>query len=117
MKFSFRIIKKDEKSSARLGEISTLHGKIHTPAFVTVGTQATVKSLTPEELKQIGAEVVLANTYHLFLRPGDGVIKKLGGLHKFMHWNGPMVTDSGGFQVFSLNEINFRQISLWFVNN
>jgi queuine tRNA-ribosyltransferase len=101
-KFSFKIIKKDRKSAARLGEIDTPHGKIHTPAFVAVGTQATVKSLTPEELKQIGAEVVLANTYHLFLRPGDETIKKLGGLHRFMHWDGPMVTDSGGFQVFSL---------------
>jgi len=100
--FSFKIIKKDKTSAARLGEIKTPHGKISTPAFVAVGTQATVKSLSPEELKTIGAEVVLANTYHLFLRPGDKIIKKLGGLHKFMHWNGPIITDSGGFQVFSL---------------
>jgi queuine tRNA-ribosyltransferase/7-cyano-7-deazaguanine tRNA-ribosyltransferase len=100
--FSFKIIKKDKNSSARLGEIKTPHGKISTPAFVAVGTQATVKSLSPEELKIIGAEVILANTYHLLLRPGDKIIKKLGGLHKFMHWNGPIITDSGGFQVFSL---------------
>jgi len=100
--FSFKVIKKDKSSVARLGEINTPHGKIHTPAFVVVGTQATVKSLSPEELKQLGIEVVLANTYHLFLRPGDLTIKKLGGLHKFMHWDGPIVTDSGGFQVFSL---------------
>lgn len=102
MKFSFKIIKKDKKSSARLGEITTPHGKIKTPAFVSVGTQATVKSVTPEELKNLGAEIILTNTYHLFLRPGDKIIKKLGGLHKFMNWNGPIMTDSGGFQVFSL---------------
>jgi queuine tRNA-ribosyltransferase len=100
--FSFKIIKKDKKLSARVGEIKTSHGKISTPAFVAVGTQATIKSLSPEELKTIGAEVVLTNTYHLFLRPGDSVIKKIGGLHKFMNWNGPIMTDSGGFQVFSL---------------
>ncbi len=102
MKFSFKVIKKDKGSFARLGEITTPHGKINTPAFVAVGTQATVKSLSPEELKQIGAEVILANTYHLFLRPGDEIIKKMGGLHSFMHWDGPIITDSGGFQVFSL---------------
>lgn len=101
-KFSFKIIKKDKHSLARLGEISTPHGKIKTPAFIPVGTQATVKGLTPEELKELGAEIILANTYHLFLRPGDKVIKKLGGLHKFMNWEGPVMTDSGGFQVFSL---------------
>jgi len=100
--FSFKITKKDKNSLARLGELNTLHGKIHTPNFVAVGTQATVKSLSPEELENIGIEVVLANTYHLLLRPGDEIIKKLGGLHKFMHWDGPMITDSGGFQVFSL---------------
>ncbi len=98
----FRIIKKDKRTAARLGEITTPHGKIKTPAFVSVGTQATVKSVTPEELKNLGAEIILANTYHLFLRPGDKIIKKLGGLHKFMNWNGPIMTDSGGFQVFSL---------------
>lgn len=100
--FSFQIIKKDRKSSARLGEINTPHGRIHTPAFVSVGTQATVKSLSPDELKDLGAEIILANTYHLLLRPGDKIIKYLGGLHKFMNWNGPIMTDSGGFQVFSL---------------
>jgi len=98
----FRIIKKDKRTAARLGEITTPHGKIKTPAFISVGTQATVKSVTPEELKNLGAEIILANTYHLFLRPGDKIIKKLGGLHKFMNWNGPIMTDSGGFQVFSL---------------
>jgi queuine tRNA-ribosyltransferase len=100
--FSFQIIKKDRKRSARLGEINTPHGRIHTPAFVSVGTQATVKSLSPDELKDLGAEIILANTYHLLLRPGDKIIKYLGGLHKFMNWNGPIMTDSGGFQVFSL---------------
>lgn len=87
----------------RAGEITTPHGVIKTPAFVTVGTKATVKSLTPEDLKSyIGNQIALANTYHLFLQPGHEVIKEAGGLHAFMHWDGPLMTDSGGFQVFSL---------------
>jgi len=101
-KFSFKIIKKDKNSWARLGEFETPHGKVKTPAFVTVGTQAAVKGLAPEEVKDIGAQIILANTYHLFLRPGDKIVKKMGGLHKFMNWGGPIMTDSGGFQVFSL---------------
>ncbi len=100
--FSFDIIKKSKKSRARVGIIKTPHGEIHTPAFIPVATQATIKGITEEQLKAIGIEVVLANTYHLYLRPGDKVIKKLGGLHKFMNWDRPIVTDSGGFQVFSL---------------
>jgi len=100
--FSFRILKKSRKSQARLGIIKTPHGQIHTPAFLPVATQATVKSLTPADLRQIGFEALLCNTYHLYLRPGHQAIKKLGGLHKFMNWPGPIVTDSGGFQVFSL---------------
>jgi len=100
--FSFQIIKKDKFTAARLGKITTPHGEILTPAFAVVGTQATVKSLCPEELLDLGVEAVLANTYHLFLRPGDKTIKGLGGLHRFMNWNGPLITDSGGFQVFSL---------------
>lgn len=98
----FKILKKSRNSLARLGVIETKHGVIHTPAFVPVGTQATVKGLTVEQLKEIGAESVLCNTYHLYLRPGDETVKKLGGLHKFMNWDRPVWTDSGGFQAFSL---------------
>lgn len=87
---------------ARAGVIETAHGNIETPAFIPVGTKATVKGVHPHEVKDLGAQVVLANTYHLFLQPGDDLVKKHGGLHKFMNWNGPIVTDSGGFQVFSL---------------
>jgi tRNA-guanine transglycosylase len=102
MKPKFQITKKDKKTKARAGVIKTLHGEIETPMFVPVGTQASVKSLDPRELKELGAQVVLANTYHLHLRPGEDVVKKFGGLAKFMSWNGPTMTDSGGFQVFSL---------------
>lgn len=98
----FKILRKSKNSRARLGVIETAHGDIHTPAFVPVGTQATVKGLTEKQLKEIGAESVLCNTYHLYLRPGDETIKKLGGLHKFMNWDRPIWTDSGGFQAFSL---------------
>jgi tRNA-guanine transglycosylase len=98
----FKILKKHSKSKARLGLIKTVHGQIHTPAFLPVATQATVKSLTPEDIKEIGFEAVLANTYHLYLQPGHQIVKKLGGLHQFMNWPGPIVTDSGGFQIFSL---------------
>ncbi|MDO8559171.1 MAG: tRNA guanosine(34) transglycosylase Tgt [bacterium] len=100
--FSFKIIKKSKKSWARAGILETPHGIIHTPAFISVATQASVKSLSPEDLENLGAEVILSNTYHLYLRPGAEIVKKAGGLHKFMNWKGPMVTDSGGFQVFSL---------------
>lgn len=100
--FGFRLLKKDKKTNARLGVITTPHGKISTPAFVPVGTQASVKSLTPEELKELGVQLFFVNTYHTYLRPGIDVIKKFGGLHKFMGWSGPIITDSGGFQVFSL---------------
>lgn len=99
---NFKIKKELENSLGRAGVIETPHGEIQTPAFVTVGTKATVKALTPEQVKETGAQVVLANTYHLYLEPGDERIKNLGGLHKVMNWNGPTMTDSGGFQVFSL---------------
>jgi tRNA-guanine transglycosylase len=102
MKPKFQITKKDKKTKARVGIIKTPHGEIETPMFVSVGTQASIKSLGPRELKELGAQVVLANTYHLHLRPGEDVVKKFGGLAKFMSWNGPTMTDSGGFQVFSL---------------
>jgi tRNA-guanine transglycosylase len=98
----FKILKKSKKSRARAGVISTPHGLIHTPAFFPVGTKATVKGITPKQLDEMGIEAVLCNTYHLFLRPGDSIIKKFGGLHNFMNWQKPIVTDSGGFQVFSL---------------
>jgi queuine tRNA-ribosyltransferase len=101
-KITFTVQKKDTKTQARVGVLRTPHGDVQTPMFVPVGTQATVKTLTPSELKEMGAEIVLANTYHLHLRPGEEVVKKMGGLSKFMSWNGPTMTDSGGFQVFSL---------------
>ncbi|MGM0507558.1 MAG: tRNA guanosine(34) transglycosylase Tgt [Fusobacteriota bacterium] len=100
----YKLDKKDGK--ARAGEITTPHGKIKTPVFMPVGTKATVKTMTPEELKDIGAEIILGNTYHLFLRPGDDIVAKAGGLHKFMNWDRPILTDSGGFQVFSLGNLN-----------
>ena len=98
----FKIIKKHSKSKARLGLIKTLNGTMRTPAFFPVATKATVKSLTSEDIKEIGFEGVLANAYHLYLQPGHKVVKKLGGLHKFMNWQGVIATDSGGFQIFSL---------------
>ncbi|TSC83182.1 MAG: queuine tRNA-ribosyltransferase [Parcubacteria group bacterium Gr01-1014_19] len=98
----FEILKRSKKTRARLGLIKTKHGVIHTPAFVPVATQAAIKGLTTDQLKTIGFESLLSNTYHLYLRPGDGLVKKMGGLHKFMNWDRPIWTDSGGFQVFSL---------------
>jgi queuine tRNA-ribosyltransferase len=106
---NFELIKKDPGSAARLGSLTTTHGKIDTPIFMPVGTQATVKAMTPEELVQVGSQIILANTYHLYLRPGHELIARLGGLHRFMHWDRPILTDSGGFQVFSLGEL--RKIS------
>src|SRR3989344_543461 len=102
MKPKFRILKKDKKTKERAGVIKTPHGDIETPAFIPVGTQGSVKAISPRELMEAGAQIVLANTYHLHLRPGEDLIKKLGGLSKWMSWNGPTMTDSGGFQVFSL---------------
>lgn len=102
MKPNFKVIKKDKKSKARAGIIKTPHGDIETPSFVTVGTQASVKAVSPRDLREMGAQIVLANTYHLHLRPGEKLIKEHGGLSRFMSWNGPTMTDSGGFQVFSL---------------
>ncbi len=102
MPFSFSINKKLKNSLGRAGVIETPHGVIETPAFIVVGTKATVKSVTTEQLKELGAQSVLANTYHLYLQPGDNLVKESGGLGKFMAWDGPTFTDSGGFQVFSL---------------
>lgn len=98
----FKILKEHSNGRARVGEIHTAHGIIKTPAFIPVGTKATVKSLTPEQIESLGAQAVLANTYHLYLEPGEGIVNKSGGLQKFMHWDKPTFTDSGGFQVFSL---------------
>ncbi len=98
----FELIKQDKNSGARLGKITTEHGVIHTPAFMPVGTHATIKGLYPKDVEEAGAEIMLSNTYHLFLRPGMEVIRKAGGLHKFISWNKPILTDSGGYQVFSL---------------
>lgn len=98
-----------EHGYARRGRLMTAHGPVETPVFMAVGTKATVKAMTPEELKECGTQVVLGNTYHLHLRPGEKVIKNQGGLHKFMNWHGPILTDSGGFQVFSLSGL--RQMS------
>jgi len=109
MAFQFEILKKDAFSKARLGRIETDHGSFSTPAFLPVGTQGTVKSLTPEELVEVGVEVILGNTYHLYLRPGCETIRRLGGLHSFIHWERPILTDSGGYQVFSLAKL--RKIS------
>ena len=103
--FEFRIVKRDKNSKARVGVIKTPHGEVNTPIFMPVGTQASVKTLSSEDLKEIGAEMILGNTYHLYLRPGEQLVEKAGGLHKFMNWDRPILTDSGGFQVFSLNSL------------
>ena len=102
VKIEYTLLKKEKNTNARLGKIKTNYGEYETPMFMPVGTQATVKTLSPEELKEIDCGIILANTYHLWLRPGEDVIDHAGGLHKFMNWNGPILTDSGGFQVFSL---------------
>jgi queuine tRNA-ribosyltransferase len=101
----FQLLAKDGATGARRGRLSTLHGKVETPIFMPVGTQGTVKALTPVHLKEIGAQIILGNTYHLNLRPTSELIRELGGLHKFMGWDGPILTDSGGFQVFSLSKL------------
>lgn len=108
---SFSIEKQKEGELMRAGKIVTKHGEINTPAFVTVGTKATVKALTPEMVKDLGAQVVLANTYHLYLEPGDNLVAEAGGLNKFMNWSGPTMTDSGGFQVFSLGAAFGKEIT------
>src|SRR3990172_4577618 len=106
--FKFEISKKDKDSKARLGKIYTPHGEIETPAFVPVGTQGSVKTLCSKDLMDLDAEIILNNTYHLYLRPGHELIKDFGGLQKFINWNKPILTDSGGFQVYSL--ARFRKI-------
>lgn len=105
MPVKIEIKKKDKYTRARLGELTTPHGVVDTPIFMPVGTQATVKTMTPEEVKETGGRLILSNTYHLYLRPGHDLVKEAGGLHKFMNWDGPILTDSGGFQVFSLGPL------------
>lgn len=101
----FQLLGKDTATGARRGRLQTLHGLVETPVFMPVGTQGTVKAVTPAHLREIGAQVILGNTYHLNLRPGSALIRQLGGLHSFMGWDGPILTDSGGFQVFSLSKL------------
>lgn len=102
--FEFNLLAQDSATRARAGIFHTPHGDLLTPVFAPVGTAATVKALTPAQLKELGATLVLSNTYHLYLRPGDSLVRELGGLQQFMQWPGPMLTDSGGFQVFSLSD-------------
>jgi len=104
--FKFELIKTDSQTKARAGRITTPHGTFDTPHFMPVGTQATVKTLSSEDLHTLDAKIVLSNTYHLYLRPGHEVIRAAGGLHEFMNWPGPILTDSGGYQVFSMAELN-----------
>ena len=106
---AFNLLARDPASNGRAGRMKTPHGEIRTPVFMPVGTQATVKTLTPEELEAAGAQIILGNTYHLFLRPGHELIKQMGGLHGFMNWGRPLLTDSGGYQVFSLSDLKSIQ--------
>ncbi|KUO50639.1 MAG: queuine tRNA-ribosyltransferase [Desulfitibacter sp. BRH_c19] len=105
MTVSFELLYDSQKTKARLGRVTTAHGVVETPVFMPVGTQATVKTLTPHELNELDAEIILSNTYHLYLRPGHKLIEEAGGLHSFMSWDKPILTDSGGFQVFSLADL------------
>ena len=103
--FEYKLIAECPETGARAGELITPHGIIETPVFMPVGTQATVKSMTPPELEELGSQIILGNTYHLYMRPGEDIVAEAGGLHKFMGWNHPILTDSGGFQVFSLSDL------------
>ncbi|MDY6973573.1 MAG: tRNA guanosine(34) transglycosylase Tgt [Thermodesulfobacteriota bacterium] len=105
MSFEFRVIHNSLECRARVGEIKSAHGSFETPIFMPVGTQGSVKAVSPDDLEDIGVRVILANTYHLYLRPGHKIIEQLGGLHGFMNWSGPILTDSGGFQVYSLSSL------------
>ena len=103
--FKYEVVKVCKQTGARIGRFTTPHGVIETPVFMPVGTKATVKSLSPEEVAEAGSQIMLSNTYHLYLRPGHELVRAAGGLHKFMNWNKPILTDSGGFQVFSLSTL------------
>jgi len=111
MKIKYELLQNDTKTKARYGLLHTNYGKYETPMFMPVGTQATVKTLAPEEIKEMGSGVILSNTYHLWLRPGEDIVDKAGGLHKFMNYDGPILTDSGGFQVFSLAKNKKKDIT------
>src|SRR6266699_2726215 len=101
----FEPLAQDRQTKARRGRLTTAHGVIDTPAFIPVGTQGTVKAVSPRELRELNAQIILGNTYHLFVRPGLDVIRHFGGLHRFMNWDGPILTDSGGYQIFSLAKL------------
>ena len=105
MDLKFKVIKEDNKTKARLGVFTTKHGKVYTPVFMPVGTLGTVKGVSKEELEDLKASIILSNTYHLWQSPGDEVVKAAGGIHKYMNWPHALLTDSGGFQVFSLSDI------------
>src|SRR5438046_6681396 len=109
MQNDFELLTSDQHSTARSARFKTAHGVINTPAFVPVGTQGSVKGVSPRELRQLNAQIILRNTYHLFIRPGLDVIKHFGGLHNFMSWDDPILTDSGGYQIFSL--VKLRKIN------
>src|SRR5437764_9914244 len=104
MPLTFEVQSRDPSTRARTGLITTAHGPVATPVFMPVGTRGTVKALTPDEVRDHGAQIILGNTYHLYLQPGHELIARMGGLHRFMGWDGPILTDSGGFQVFSLRD-------------
>jgi queuine tRNA-ribosyltransferase len=110
----YRLWKKDSKSGARRGTLTTPHGKIETPVFMPVGTHAAMKAMTPMQVEECGAQIILSNTYHLHIRPGEGLVEKAGGLHRFMAWDGPILTDSGGFQVFSLPKKRITEDGVYF---
>ena len=103
--FGFKITKKDKETGARTGEITTLHGIVHTPCFMPVATLGTVKTLSSEDLMEMGVDMIISNAYHLYLKPGIEILERAGALHKFMNWQRPIVTDSGGFQIFSLENV------------
>lgn len=115
---TYELIKTCKQTGARLGKVHTPHGSFETPVFMPVGTLATVKTMSPEELTEIGSKIILSNTYHLWLRPGEDIIREAGGLHKFMNWDGSILTDSGGFQVFSLSDLrNIEEKGVHFRNH
>jgi len=105
LSFEFEVLHNDDNTRARTGRLRTPHGEIETPVFMPVGTQGTVKTCTPDELTEVGSQIILGNTYHLYLRPGAEIIEQAGGLHRFSHWSRPILTDSGGFQVYSLSDL------------
>lgn len=114
----YELLKTCKQTGARLGRVTTPHGSFETPMFMPVGTLATVKTMSPEELKEMGAKIILSNTYHLWLRPGHDIIQEAGGLHSFMNWDGAILTDSGGFQVFSLSKLRrIEEEGVYFLNH